>query len=58
MNKLVETLNGQLEIKGKEMNVYRDKYNIRMRGEDEKEKETDTAAKPSSAGVLVADTTS
>ena len=49
--KLTETLSGQLEAKGKDLQDYREKYNIRVRGEDSKSTNTnDTSAK---AGVLV-----
>ena len=50
----MESLQAQLEIKGKELNIYRETYNIRVRGEDEggaKDKDTKQA---STQGVLVA----
>lgn len=34
MSKLIETLNEQVVAKGKEVNEYREKYNIRIQGED------------------------
>merc|ERR1711893_544146 len=35
LGKLVETLGGQMEAKGREINEYREKNNIRVRGEEE-----------------------
>ncbi len=55
LGKVTETLTGQLESKGKEINEYREKYNLRIRGEEDtpseinKEKES-----KASSGVLVA----
>ncbi|XP_013414903.1 prefoldin subunit 2 [Lingula anatina] len=50
--KLIETLTHQLEVKGKEINEYRSKYNLHVRGEDEQKPSEKTEAK--SSGVLVA----
>lgn len=57
INKIIETLNGQLQTKGRELNEFREKHNIRLMGEDEKQPPKEggdgSGAKPSSAGVLV-----
>jgi len=57
ITRLIGTLQKQLEAKGTELNEYREKHNIRVRGEDEKPGETaDTKSKEkpaSSQGVLV-----
>ena len=53
LGQVVESLSHQMEIKGKELNEYREKYGIRLRGEeDSAEPQKDTKA--GSAGVLVA----
>jgi len=51
LTKLAEVLSQQLEAKGKDLQDYREKHNIRVRGEEERA----PAAKDSSskAGVLV-----
>uniref|UniRef100_A0AAF6Z7N5 Prefoldin subunit 2 n=1 Tax=Bos taurus TaxID=9913 RepID=A0AAF6Z7N5_BOVIN len=55
--KIIETLTQQLQAKGKELNEFREKHNIRLMGEDEKpaakENSEGAGAKASSAGVLV-----
>lgn len=56
IQKIIETLTQQLQAKGKELNEFREKHNIRLVGEDEKpakESAEGTGAKASSAGVLV-----
>ncbi|XP_053134843.1 prefoldin subunit 2 [Hemicordylus capensis] len=57
INKIIETLGQQLQTKGRELNEFREKHNIRLMGEDEKgpakESAEGTGAKASSAGVLV-----
>merc|ERR1712018_304511 len=56
ITKLIETLQKQLETKGTELNEYREKHNIRVRGEDEKPGETADSKdnKPApTQGVLV-----
>lgn len=60
LNKIIETLNVQLQTKGRELNEFREKHNIRVMGEDEqkqpaKEESGDGSAgsKATSAGVLV-----
>ncbi|XP_053331092.1 prefoldin subunit 2 [Spea bombifrons] len=58
INKIIETLSTQLQAKGRELNEYREKHNIRLMGEDEskqppKDNGDGSGAKPSSAGVLV-----
>lgn len=51
-------LHKQLEIVGKEMNEYREKNGIRIRGEDDSKKENavekDSGKKNKGSGVLVA----
>ena len=54
LGKVVETLTKQIETKGKEMNEYREKHGIRVRGEEEKSVESKKEAPSSSQGVLVA----
>jgi len=52
---VVKSLAGLLENKGKEINEYREKHNIRVRGEDENDKPKDKENKSAaSTGVLVA----
>ncbi|XP_016065905.1 PREDICTED: prefoldin subunit 2 [Miniopterus natalensis] len=56
IQKIIETLTQQLQAKGKELNEFREKHNIRLVGEDErpaKESSEGAGAKASSAGVLV-----
>ncbi|CAJ0948630.1 unnamed protein product [Ranitomeya imitator] len=58
INKIIETLSSQLQTKGRELNEYREKHNIRLMGEDNqkqppKENGDGPGSKPSSAGVLV-----
>lgn len=56
IQKIIETLTQQLQAKGKELNEFREKHNIRLVGEDEKpskESPEGAGAKASSAGVLV-----
>ncbi|NWH50016.1 PFD2 protein, partial [Fregata magnificens] len=58
ISKIIETLNQQLQAKGRELNEFREKHNIRLVGEDDpkqppKEGAEGAGAKGSSAGVLV-----
>lgn len=56
IQKIIETLTQQLQAKGKELNEFREKHNIRLMGEDEKPAKANSegaGAKASSAGVLV-----
>ncbi|CAI9569027.1 unnamed protein product [Staurois parvus] len=57
INKIIETLTTQLQTKGRELNEFREKHNIRLMGEDDQKqppKDGDgSGAKSSSAGVLV-----
>ncbi|KAM9294150.1 prefoldin subunit 2 [Gastrophryne carolinensis] len=58
INKIIEALSGQLQAKGRELNEFREKHNIRLMGEDEqkqppKESGDGSGSKSSSAGVLV-----
>ncbi|XP_058016744.1 prefoldin subunit 2 [Ahaetulla prasina] len=58
INKIIETLTQQLQTKGRELNEFREKHNIRLMGEEEqkppaKESPEGAAAKSSSTGVLV-----
>ncbi|XP_047479504.1 prefoldin subunit 2-like [Penaeus chinensis] len=56
LTKVIESLNDKLVSKGKEVNEYREKHGIRIRGQDDTPKE-DTSAQsnnaPSTQGVLV-----
>ena len=40
MEKLISSLNTQLEDKGKEINHYMEKHNIQIRGQGQEKKET------------------
>ncbi|KAL0189716.1 hypothetical protein M9458_016815, partial [Cirrhinus mrigala] len=60
ISKIVETLNSQMQVKGRELTEYRERYNIRLVGEDDKQGKADASqAKESEggskggAGVLV-----
>ncbi|XP_026123084.1 prefoldin subunit 2-like [Carassius auratus] len=60
ITKIVESLNTQMQVKGRELTEYRERYNIRLVGEDDKQSKTDASpAKESEggskggAGVLV-----
>ncbi|XP_078527493.1 prefoldin subunit 2 [Lissotriton helveticus] len=59
LNKIIESLNVQLQTKGRELNEFREKHNIRVMGEDEQKqpaKESgngSAGSKATSAGVLV-----
>jgi len=53
LGQVIESLSHQMELKGKELNEYREKHGIRLRGEDDSsEPQKDTKA--ASTGVLVA----
>ncbi|XP_071959059.1 prefoldin subunit 2-like [Antedon mediterranea] len=55
LTKLLETLKQQLELKGKDLQAYREKHNIRIRGEETDDKEKEPAAKTGgSQSILVA----
>ncbi|GCC42875.1 hypothetical protein chiPu_0027253, partial [Chiloscyllium punctatum] len=52
--KLIENLNTQLQLKGRELNEYREKYNIRLMTEDEKAaRDGDSRTRAGGTGVLV-----
>uniref|UniRef100_A0A3Q4BDK4 Prefoldin subunit 2 n=1 Tax=Mola mola TaxID=94237 RepID=A0A3Q4BDK4_MOLML len=63
ISKIVESLNGQMQSKGRELTEYRERYNIRLVGEGEGEAQGQSAAassrdsegggSKSGAGVLV-----
>lgn len=53
MGKLVETLTKQLESKGSEINKYREKHNLKIKGEESKDMEKSNKDMKT-AGVLVA----
>ncbi|KAM5126444.1 prefoldin subunit 2, partial [Mantella aurantiaca] len=56
INKIIETLTVQLQAKGRELNEYREKHNIRLMGEEEPKPNKDgdgAGTKSGSAGVLV-----
>ena len=57
LSKLIETLNKQVEAKGKEINEYREKYGIRVRGEQAPEQAAEDKKSSSTQGVLVAPST-
>ena len=57
LSKLIETLNKQVEAKGKEINEYREKYGIRVRGEQAPEQTAEEKKSSSTQGVLVAPST-
>ena len=53
LGQVIESLSHQMEIKGKDLNEYREKHGIRLRGEeDSTEPQKDIKGTP--AGVLVA----
>lgn len=57
ITKLIESLQAQIIAKGKEINDFREKYNIRFQGEaenEEKAKSSTESAQSKSGGVLVA----
>ncbi|XP_077990275.1 prefoldin subunit 2-like [Glandiceps talaboti] len=54
LNRLVDQLNDQLMKKGKDINEYREKYNIRVRGEVPTSEDLSEKKELSSQGVLVA----
>jgi len=51
--KISDSLTQQLEAKGKDLQEYREKHNIRVRGEEEKTTKTKDAGGKAAAGVLV-----
>ncbi len=53
LGNVVEALTSQLEKKGKELNEYREKHGIRVRGEDDKDEQKKDDSKSSTQGVLV-----
>lgn len=53
MNKLVETLTKQLETKGNEINKYRERHNLKIKGEESKDMEK-SSKDVKTGGVLVA----
>ncbi|XP_062595383.1 prefoldin subunit 2-like [Saccostrea cucullata] len=53
MGKLVESLSKQLETKGSEINKFRTKYNLKIKGEESKEMEK-SSKDVKTGGVLVA----
>ena len=50
---VVDRLTKQLEEKGKSINEYREKHNIKVRGEEEQGPSEHAEGKSSSSGVLV-----
>jgi len=54
ISKIVESLTKQLESKGTELNEYREKHNIRIRGEEESKESSSQDKSNKSSGVLVA----
>lgn len=61
ISKIVETLSTQMQAKGRELTEYRERYNIRLVGEDDKQgkadasqaKESEGGGSKGGAGVLV-----
>ncbi|TRY93530.1 hypothetical protein DNTS_022857 [Danionella cerebrum] len=61
ISKIVESLNTQMQVKGRELTEYRERYNIRLVGEDDKQgkadanqsKESESGAPKGGTGVLV-----
>uniref|UniRef100_A0A672RBI9 Prefoldin subunit 2 n=1 Tax=Sinocyclocheilus grahami TaxID=75366 RepID=A0A672RBI9_SINGR len=61
ITKIVESLNTQMQAKGRELTEYRERYNIRLVGEDDKQskadaspaKESEGGGSKGGAGVLV-----
>ncbi|XP_072166197.1 prefoldin subunit 2-like [Diadema setosum] len=54
IEKLTENLTKQMEMKGREINEYREKHNLRVRGEQPSEQPTSQATdSTASSGVLV-----
>lgn len=57
IGKIMETLTQQMQTKGRELIDYREKYNIRLVGEEEQKqlgsKENESGGKTGGAGVLV-----
>ena len=54
---MLDSLKQQLETKGRELQEFREKHNIQLRGEDDANKNTSAAASAAAAktsGVLVA----
>ena len=51
---MIETLSKQLETKGKDLVEYREKYNIKIKGEEEKPGAGAQKETKSTQGVLVA----
>jgi len=58
LGKVLETLKQQLETKGRELQEFREKHNIQLRGDDDASKDTTaaaaTTASAKTSGVLVA----
>ncbi|XP_077083609.1 prefoldin subunit 2 [Siphateles boraxobius] len=50
ISKIVETLNTQMQSKGRELTEYRERYNIRLVGEDEKQGKADASQAKDSEG--------
>ncbi|XP_062895203.1 prefoldin subunit 2 [Mobula hypostoma] len=52
--KLIESLNAQIQSKGRELTEYREKYNIRLMNEEEKSaRDSDSSSRTGGTGVLV-----
>ena len=58
ITKIIENLQAQMIAKGKEINDYREKYNIRFQGEAEEEKKTSNEGSSKSSGGVLVDKTS
>ncbi|MCL4133061.1 UNVERIFIED_CONTAM: hypothetical protein GTU68_048033 [Idotea baltica] len=57
LSKLIENLNEKLVLKGKEINEFREKHGIRVKGQEEMQEKVQAASensKDTSTGVLVA----
>ncbi|XP_067013407.1 prefoldin subunit 2 [Anabrus simplex] len=53
LGNVISTLSEQLSKKGVELNEYKEKYNIRLRGQDEAATEAEGEQKPRTGNVLV-----
>ncbi|KAJ8683662.1 hypothetical protein QAD02_019454 [Eretmocerus hayati] len=55
LTKVIETLNEQLTNKGKEINEYKEKYNIRIRGQEDAQKQEKEESQEAKRNAVVID---